>query len=86
MSDLRETVARALGGDAWRFYVKNADDAIAVARPVIERELLERLITEAGTFRWSVVEDKDGCTVPVDEWLRTHLAGPERSHMTTDTT
>ncbi len=95
MSDLRETVARAIHEHSYpdmrweqelpryrKEALEDAQAAIAAARPVIERELLERLIAEADGMDW---QDRVSCEQPGD-WLRSHLDDPERSHMTTDTT
>ncbi len=78
MSDLRETVRQEIIREQETPHGtptpgELADAAIRVARPIIERELLERLIAETDTFLWSVIEDNDGCTVPVDDWFRSKL-------------
>jgi len=83
VSDLRETVARAIFDSDPRYdclfddddrlmqtHLRYADAAIG--------SLLERLLAETETFLWSVVEDQDGRTVPVDDWLRAKLDGSAR--------
>ncbi len=61
MTDLRETVARAIDPLAWMHYgdrrhrdltLTQADAAIAAARPVIEREVIERLINAIDFTPW----------------------------------